>query len=577
MKQKVACFLFFIGGLMATKAQVSQPFSIRYQSFVKGDMTLIANSIVNRKDYTESPNDPYNTLDKSSRNNDEFVMEYIDVDDDNTTFSSSSANLIFAEKPRKIVFAGLYWSATYKYEAGKQNKRNKFVATNKNRTPINQIKIKLPNQSSYQNIQGTVLYDGYDKEGFSESAPYAVFADVTSLLQPLSNPSGTYTVANIKATQGTLSGGVSGGWTLVVVFENDPENGKFITLYDGFAGITSKSTDIAFNGFQALPEGKVKATIYGSALEGDLKLKGDQLLFKSQEDPSFIALENTIREGNNFFNSSITFNDTHFTQRNPNSLNTLGYDAFEAEIVNPDNSVIANNTRSATLRLKSSGDRYFMFMCALAIEVSQPVDRIEMPVTAVAATTPHQQAVAAPQSIEGPVAARQEVPEPVAAAKQPAPKISPAALKKPVNTTSARIQPIESPSVAIAEQPQGYYLVANVFAVHANAVRFVAHLKRKGIEARYFINAKNNYRYVYLAHKDNWKEAEALYFSNIHNTYTDALWIMTINQPVAVVNLEHKFSGKTLKKETAGHRLQQVAIALPAYYYFIKRKQDNKA
>jgi hypothetical protein len=525
MKQKIAWCLLFFGSVFSSDAQISRPFVIRYQSFVKGDMTLIANNIVNRHEGSESSNSPYNTLNKSSRNNDEFTMTYIDVDDDKTTFSSSSANLVFTSQPQKIVFAGLYWSATYKYEKGKQHKTNKFVAVDKKRNNLDQVKLKLPNQSKYIDIKGEVLFDGYEKEGFSESAPYAVFANVTAYLQQLSNTSGTYTVANVKATQGMLSGGVSGGWSLVVVYENDPSNGKFVTIYDGFAGITNKSTDIEFNGFQALPEGNVKATIYGSALEGDLKLRGDQLLFKSAEQEEFVTLHNTIREPNNFFTSAITNNDLFFNQRNPNSLNTLGYDAFSIEIANPNNSILANNSQAATLRMKSSGDRYFMFMCALGIEVNVPKEFTPQPGTVPVATTETEQS----KTIA--VTEKKVVTIEKSSAAVPVPVSKPMASTTTTSSaTSQRISPIQSASVAIPNLTSGYYIVANVFAVHANAVRFIHSLQKKGIEAHYFINPKNNYRYVYLAFKNNWDDAQALYHSDINNSYTKALWIMTVNQ-----------------------------------------------
>ena len=61
-----------------------------------------------------------------------------------------------------------------------------------------------------------------------------------------------------------------------------------------------------FSGFQTLPEGKVNAKIAGIALEGDLQLKGDQILFKTSENKDFIQLSNKLRDKSNFFNSSIT-------------------------------------------------------------------------------------------------------------------------------------------------------------------------------------------------------------------------------------------------------------------------------
>ena len=79
-------------------AQLSVPFKMRYQAFVKGDMTLIANNITNRVDFNNPSNVPYYNHTSSAKLNDEFTMEYIDIDEDESTFSSSSDELIFEKK-----------------------------------------------------------------------------------------------------------------------------------------------------------------------------------------------------------------------------------------------------------------------------------------------------------------------------------------------------------------------------------------------------------------------------------------------------------------------------------------------
>ena len=344
--------------LLATSfsyGQLPVPFKVRYQSYVKGDMTVIANNIVNRKDYGNNPNMPYMNATKTAKLNDEFEMFYIDIDKDMSTFSSSSATLYLEnEDYKKIVYAGLYWSATYKYNSGVQKKRNKFKAFDKNREEFDQIKLKLPGRMSYVDVKGTVIFDGLDKKGFDESAPYAVYADITNLVKELELPTGEYTVANIKATQGQIEGGVSGGWTIFFVYEDDAESGKFITSFDGFAGVTDKSTEISFTGFKTLPEGNVFAKLACAGLEGDNNLAGDQLQIKSQASEVFTLLSGPLKLENNFFNSNIIINEQFFNDRNPNSRNTLGYDTALITVANPDNSVIQNNTDNVTLKLKTA-------------------------------------------------------------------------------------------------------------------------------------------------------------------------------------------------------------------------------
>lgn len=368
MLSKISKLGLMVAILLATSfsyGQLPVPFKVRYQSYVKGDMTVIANNIVNRKDYGNNPNMPYMNATKTAKLNDEFEMFYIDIDSDMSTFSSSAATLYLEnEENKKIVYAGLYWSATYKYNSGVKNKRNKFKAFDKNREEFDQIKLKLPGENTYVNVKGEVIFDGLDKKGFDESAPYAVYADITDLVKSLGNSTGEYTVANIKATQGVVEGGVSGGWTMFFVYEDENETAKFITSYDGFAGVTDKSTEILFTGFKTLPEGNVSAKLACAGLEGDNNLAGDQLQIKSQLSEVFTLLSGPLKLENNFFNSNIIIDDQYYTARNPNSKNTLGFDTALITIANPDNSVIQNNTDNVTLKLKTVGDRYFMFFNA---------------------------------------------------------------------------------------------------------------------------------------------------------------------------------------------------------------------
>ena len=158
-------------------AQLSVPFKIRYQGFVKGDMTIIANNSVNRVDFTSGPNEPYYNLTSYAKLNDEFDMAYIDIDEDESTFSSSSAELYIENSNRKkIVYAGLYWSGTYRYNAGIQKSEKKYIPTDASRGTFSSVKLKLPNKEKYVDVLGQVIFDGAGKNEFDEIAPYAVYA-----------------------------------------------------------------------------------------------------------------------------------------------------------------------------------------------------------------------------------------------------------------------------------------------------------------------------------------------------------------------------------------------------------------
>jgi len=83
--------------------------------------------------------------------------------------------------------------------------------------------------------------------------------------------------------------------------------------------------------------------------------------------------------------------------------------------------------------------------------------------------------------------------------------------------------------INIASLDDGYYIIANVFAVPSNATRFVQKLRNQGIQADYFINPENNYRYVYLKKHESWNSALVSYYSNINDSYFDEMWIMRVN------------------------------------------------
>ena len=587
-------------------SQLAVPFKIRHQGYVKGDMTMIANNIVNRVDYNNDSNSPHDSRAYQGELNDEFMMLYTDIDNEKSTFSSSSADL-YLNNPlnKKIVYAGLYWSATYLYNSGISKKENKFKEVDPKRDSFDEIKIKLPNQNTYTPIKGELLFDGIKDPKFKESAPYAMYADVTNMVKNLKDPTGTYTVANIKATQGKISGGVSGGWSIFFVYEDEDMTGKFITTYDGFAGVNDKPTEINITGFQTLPSGEVKAKIACAALEGDLNLKGDQLQFKAAENTEFTQLQNPLRDRANIFNSSISIEGKYFETRKPASKNTLGYDSFIMNLENFDNSVLGNNTTDATIKLKTTGDRYFVFFNAFDVEVVQPKELPKANEELITSTEKNEPKATVPAiKIDEPKIAVVEKPvvkeispakviEPTVVKKEPIAVVTPAKeikvteIKEPVKeikveTVVAKVEPIrevkkevvaaiekapakitptvaavkpqiesvtqnttlqtqtivkaekptpiESPAVLIAYQPEGYYIIVNVFAVHSNATKFVSKLKRKGLFADYFINPINNYRYVYVSKHDSFNDARQMYASNINGQYYDDFWIMTVNK-----------------------------------------------
>lgn len=346
--------------LLATNTVVAQnyvPFTPKYNTSLKGDMLLIGNNILNRSQGTNTPNVPYNG---TNNNNDFSTIDYIDIDGDPATFSSSSADLaiptIGSANCYRITYAVLYWSGMYKQADVNSGRVN--------RTNLNTVKLRLPGAATYTNISGTLLYDSFPTDLSAQSKGYVSFADVTTLVQGLANANGTYTVADVIAGSGSNT---SAGWSLFVVYEDPLATAKNITVFDGFSAVQGTTTlDIPVSGFTTIPVGPVRAKIAFASLEGDRELTNDR--FRVNGTNMTIG----TRPANNFFNSTINDINGAFNARVPNSSNLLGYDAGLFNVPNPTNSLIANNATSATLSLVTTGDAYFYYFNAFAVEIIQP-------------------------------------------------------------------------------------------------------------------------------------------------------------------------------------------------------------
>jgi gliding motility-associated-like protein len=386
----IKALLIFSIGFYAHNSfsQEYNTFEVRYQSNLRGDLTFIGNNIVNRDGGTSStdPNDPYNNLSRNFSSNSEFGgrfnyndykdMRYIDVDNDPTTFSSSSATFSFPQANCNLIrYAGLYWSATYP-----RDESSDPVGTPRQH-PIDQIKFRVPGSTYVDITADEILFDGLTNTDLQANAPYACYADVTNLLTALPNASGEYTVANVPSSQGvgignSLPGGSAGGWTLIIVYENPNLKGRLISTFDGFARVTgTSSVNIPYSGFETIPAGQVEVSLGVAALEGDYRISGDGLSLEGTAlgDPN----PNHINPASNFFNSNITLNNAYLPGRNPSSLNTLGYDTDIFQLSNASNSILGNSQTSATFTFSTNGDQYYPFFNSFNVEVIEPIIVLE--------------------------------------------------------------------------------------------------------------------------------------------------------------------------------------------------------
>ncbi|WP_155285338.1 isopeptide-forming domain-containing fimbrial protein, partial [Capnocytophaga felis] len=353
--KKLIFLTFLLLSYVGIYSQVHTPFKIRQNENLKGGLKMIGNQILNKHPANENHND-------DTGMNDLLPMKYVDIDNDENTFSSSAATLTF-DNPTcsKIKYAGLYWGGVYL-----QNDPN-----------LRNIKIKIPSQTDYIDIEAdTFIYDGYALNIQQGRDSYICYKDITELLSN-ANPTGEYVVANVKASRTTnpheVRGGVSAGWSLVIIYEDPDKSNKNITTFDGYARITKgEKVDFSFSGFKTLPSPlPVNARFGVMALEGDKDISGDKLSIL-KPDGSYEDLSNSINPANNFFNSSISEGENLIIDRHPASTNTLGWDIDLFSIPNTNNSIIQNDQETASFKAHSTGDLYNIFFSAFEVEVIEP-------------------------------------------------------------------------------------------------------------------------------------------------------------------------------------------------------------
>ncbi|MCH4552067.1 hypothetical protein [Aestuariibaculum lutulentum] len=502
--------ILFCGNLIFS--QVGLEFHPNKQFYLKGNSALTGNTILGV--------DAQNPYHDTTEINDSFSLVYIDIDQDSTTFSSSSADLLF-EKNSKIAYAALYWSATYPFEFGEKKKSNHEIIyqgdPNRDQN-INSVLLKTPTSNTYLPITGGIIFDSYEQDIFKYNTPYVCYADVTKLLQETSQVNGTYTVANIKAAQGYISGGSSGGWLLYVIYKSETETPKYFTTYNGLIGVESDPATIYFNNFKTPAKGNIKTSLSIATLEGDRRITSDYCAILDSDSNNFINLKSNDREENNFFNSSITINSETDISRNPNSTNTLGFDLVKIDVPNENNAILKPNSTETAIQLSTKVDRYYPFFIAFETEISTDY-YLSKQNNFIASTenTPINTFDTVSSNISENTIS--ETPETLTYSTDisEAKKLE---IDKKINAST----PVTVPNLE-----KGYYLVTNVFKNKIHTTNWITFLNEKGYRPNYYINPENNWYYVYIQSNSNpypiFIEKEKL----SQEDYFKGLWVAKIN------------------------------------------------
>lgn len=312
---------------------------------IKGNLKVIGNTVLCYKNNGVC-------RDTDSANN-QVSLSYIDVDNTNNTYNNSSqAQVANVPSSAKIVWAGFYTQGYLKTTSSATlnalNSSPNYLTT--------------PTGSTISLMPDVIDLYPYRTDEFT----YATFTEVEELKGLLgSDVNGWFTGANIKAREGDDSGalGYFAAWTLVLVYEDESESLKNISVFDGYKQIGDSNNQINLSGFLTPTSGDVKSTVSIFVGEGDKNIVGDDILI----DDTSLSSSST----KNAFNSTVNGFST-----NPNPVNYQGIDIHNYDVgVDGDLShpqLIGNGRTSTKIDLTTTGDYYYPSMVAFTTELYEP-------------------------------------------------------------------------------------------------------------------------------------------------------------------------------------------------------------
>ncbi|MES5864211.1 isopeptide-forming domain-containing fimbrial protein [Bacillus cereus group sp. RP32] len=192
----------------------------------------------------------------------------VDIDNDDTTFNSSTGAFPNIPAGSKVKKAYLFWTAAMGTPG---DARTDYRVSDEDvRQPV---KMKMGNKQ-YAEVSADSIrkadYLPYIANHYSSGAGYVAYADVTNVIAK-QGISQTVTVANvpqIKFEKG--SGYYWGNWNLILVYENYKETVKDMKIWEGLVSQKSTAwTDISVNKINTPKEGAFKAKFSYFSSQGD--------------------------------------------------------------------------------------------------------------------------------------------------------------------------------------------------------------------------------------------------------------------------------------------------------------------
>lgn len=288
-----------------------------------------------------------------------FDMSFAGTVSATNTFNSSSADLILPAGSNSIKYARLYWGGRISSGDSRYASRNT-------------VKIRKGASGPYQTI--TAPASQIDQTALTSTHyAYQGYFDVTNFIN--AQGAGTYTVADIAVTAGSVGGGgYYGGWSLVVVYENNNEPFRSVRLYDGFLLVEDGATQtINLTGLNAPGNTLVASDAYMTAFAWE----GDANLAATSGNPlgDFIKVNGNVvanlpaNPSTNMWNGTISKNGVHVTTKNPDYKNQMGIDIDELQVGNYN---ILPNSSQVTVEFGTEADQYFPSVFAFSMLSKDP-------------------------------------------------------------------------------------------------------------------------------------------------------------------------------------------------------------
>ncbi|NKI33435.1 beta strand repeat-containing protein [Croceivirga thetidis] len=215
----------------------------------------------------------------------------------------------------------------------------------------------------------TVTFEGQTVNadlGYSAQSDtyFSYRSDVTSIITSIADLNGnTYDFADltIDTTTSCASQGVLGGWSLIIIYNEDSLPASSINLYQGFQRLRNASSSFTLDSFYAIAGTGAKATFL--SWEGDDTLSGtsESLSITNEASNTFVLSGDGGQTGNNAYNSTI-YDDTQGTVYNASNIYGVDLDTYGIS------SYISPGDTQVTANVSVANDAVFFNAVLLRVE-----------------------------------------------------------------------------------------------------------------------------------------------------------------------------------------------------------------